>query len=158
MEIRKARLKDADEITKLWKRMMAYHKKNFSASREFAGLKPGADNIFKKFVIGNIRGRNGLVLVAEDKGRLVGYSLNFIKKNIKIFRIEKMGHMSDLYIDKKYRGTGLASGFRKLAMEWFKEKGLKYTTIHVTYHNKRALEIYRKWGYKEDHITMMGKI
>jgi len=156
MEIRKARLKDVDGITELWKRMISYHRR-YETSK-FEKLKPGADRTLRKFVIGNIRGRNGLVLVAEDRGKLVGYCMSFIKKNVPIFRIERTGYISDLYIREKYRGSGIASQFKKHTFRWFKKKGITHASIEVYFENKASWNIYRKWGFGENHVRLISKI
>jgi ribosomal protein S18 acetylase RimI-like enzyme len=156
MKIRKARLEDSPQIVSLWKEMISHH--NVFRTSKFERMKPEAHNNFRKFVISNIRSRNGLVLVAEDKGKLVGYSLNYIRKNIPIFRIGKMGYLSDLYVKERHRGAGIASMFKDAAFRWFREKGLRHASVEVYFENKASWSIYRKWGFEENHVRLIRKI
>lgn len=160
MEIRKASLKEVPEIAeRLWKKgLIEYHQKRFRTDRRYAPLKRGAVKTFISFVSKNIRSPNALVLVALDRGRIVGYSLNYIRKNIPVFRPDRYGYLSDLYIDEKYRGGGIASEFRKHAIRWFKKKGMKMAAIAVHAGNKKALDIYRKWGFEDYHIELRKRI
>ena len=162
MIIRKAKIKEAPVIAGLWmdfmkehdkivvsgdRRMIPHVKKNKSAKKNF-----------QKFVLKCIRSRNSQVMVAEDKGNLVAYSLTTIKKNTPVFEIKEVGYFADLYVKKKYRGQGISSEFKKSAIEWFKSRKIKYISIMVYPQNKFAHKIYRKWGMFDSHVELRGKI
>ncbi|MBU0758417.1 MAG: GNAT family N-acetyltransferase [Nanoarchaeota archaeon] len=162
MEIRKANLKDAEEITALWKEFMETHAKNIikknPEQKKTLERKKNADFLFKKFLIKNIRSRNGLVLVAADGNKMVGYSLNFIKDNIPVFAVEKIGHISDLYVAPEFRGKGISSKFKDMATDWFKKKGMTVASIEVYNENSYAHSIYNKWGFFDSHIELKKMI
>lgn len=157
MKIRKANLKDIPEITKLGEKLWNYHDKNFKEALMFNKRKGSAGKLFSGFVKKNIKSRNGLVLVAVDEG-IVGYCIGFIKKNTPIFACEKVGYISDLYINEKYRGKGVSSGFKKIVFNWFKKKKLKQAEIAAYPHNKPAVPIYKKWGFNDYHLILRKKI
>lgn len=157
MRIRKASLKDVSEIVNLWRKLMEYHDK-FKVCQIFNKRKQNAGKNFYGFVKKNIKSRNGLVLVAEDNGKIIAYNINYIKNNIPIFKIEKIGYISDLFIDKKYRGKGISSEFRKKAIKWFKSKKIKTMEIAAYPMNKRAVSIYRKWNFKDYHLILRKKL
>ena len=98
------------------------------------------------------------MLIAEIKNKPVGYSINYIKNNVRVYKLAKLGHMSDLYIKKGYRGKGIAKQFRDLAWSWFKKKGMKYIAIGAHAENKVAQKIYHKWGFFDYHIEMRRKL
>ena len=112
ISIRKASLKDVVTIVKLWKEFMKYHDE--ICIRENPKLKPylikknNAANNFKKFVQKNIRSKNSLVSIAEVDGKPAGYSLIYIKNNIPVFELRKLGYISDLFVNKKFTGMELA--------------------------------------------------
>ncbi len=161
MIIRKARLKDVPRIVELWNEFMKSHnleitKKN-TRHIPFLEYNDNAINSFRDFVKKQIYSKNGLLLVAEDF-ELVGYLLSYIKPNIPIFKIKKLGHLSDLYIKKGYRKKGIATKFRDIAFDWFKEQGIKHVSISVYPENNVARKIYEKWGFFDFHIEMRKEL
>ena len=162
VKVRKARLSDVDEIVQLWKEFFDEHDNMvISGNTQLAPYmekKSDADQKFRNFAKKTIRSRNGLILVADDDGKLVGYALSLIKKNIVVFELERYGYISDLFVKKEYRGREISSMFKDESMKWFKQKGLKHASIMVQFQNRRAHEIYRKWGFHDLHIELRRKI
>jgi len=160
--IRKAKLKDVSVIVKLWKDFMKYH--DDIIIKENPEIKPhlikkkNAVNVFKKFIQKNIRSKNAVVFIAEVNGKHAGYSLNFIKDNNPIFKLEKIGHVSDLFVKKEFRGMKISSKFKNEAKKWFKKKGIKHMEIVVYKDNKYAHSIYERWGFFDHKIEMRKNI
>ena len=155
MKIRKATLKDVSEIVALWKKLMDHHDR-FKVCQIFNKRKKNAGRNFSGFVKKNIR--NGLVLVAEDDGKIIAYSINYIKNNIPIFKIEKIGYISDLFVDERCRGKGISSEFRKRVIAWFKSKKINNIEIAAYPMNKRALLIYKNWGFDDYRLILRKKL
>ena len=154
--IRKAVLRDVSEIVKLGEELWSYHDKRFKVCQIFNKRKKSAGKLLSNFVKKQIKSRNGLVLVAEDE-KIFAYCICFIKKNSPIFAIEKVGYISDLFVEDKYRGKKISSGFNRQAAKWFKGK-VKIIEIAAYPPNKRAVSIYRKWGFKDYHLALRKKI
>jgi ribosomal protein S18 acetylase RimI-like enzyme len=160
--IRKARLADVEEIVQLWKEFFdKLDDKVVSGNpllRYYVAKKVNADQIFKDFAKKTIRSKNGIVLVAEVDSKLAGYALSYIKKNISVFRVERYGYISDLYVKKEYRKKGISTLLKKETIKWFRQKGLKHASLMVHSGNNRAHGIYKKWGFQKLHIEMRRKI
>jgi len=160
--IRKAKLKEVPEIVKLWKEFMKDHREIINSRTKYftvyQEMKKSAPDNFKSYVSRNIRSKNGTVFVAEDNGKLAGYSLIIIKKNIPIFKVEKYGYINDLFVKKAYRRQKIASQFKELAIKWFKDKGIKHAGITVHTNNPKAHAIYNKWGFRDFHQELRKKI
>jgi len=149
--IRRARLDDIDELVELWKRFMAQQR---GLGGELAvdmlpRMKEDAQDIVRSYISRSIRGRNGFVMVVEDRGKLRGYMLSRIQKNIPIFKNEYTGYVSDLYLDEGYRGKGLSSKMWVRTLQWFREKGVGEVGIRVLSYNHAAYEVYRRWGFRD---------
>lgn len=161
MIIRKAKLKEANEIVKLWKGFMKSHydavKSKKPLKTDYALKKTALCNA-KKHIIHNIRSRNSLFLVAEDNSNLIGYSLVVIKKNIPIFKLSKLGYLSDFFVKKDYRGKGISSKFHKEIIKWLKSKKINRLELAVDPINKKAYQVYKKWGFIDWHIKMRKRI
>ena len=162
ISIRKARLDDVDKIVELWKEFMNEHdkavlRKNPSL-KHFIARKKNAAGIFRKFVKKNIVSKYGVIFVAETNDNLIGYSLNLIKDNIIVYKIKKIGYISDLYVKKQYRKKHISSRFKDLAIEWFKNKAINHVSIAVHRENEVAHSIYRKWGFIDYHIDLRREV
>lgn len=162
MEIRKAKVKEVPQIVELWKFFMKEHDnaivKIEPKIKPYVELKKDAHKNFGDYIKKCIYSKNAILLVAVDEQKVVGYSLNLIKKNIPVFKVEVLGEISDLYIKQKYRGKGIASNFKKKTINWFKSKGIKHTSIMVWPQNKFAYNIYKKWGFIDQHLEMRLKL
>ncbi|MBU0898971.1 MAG: GNAT family N-acetyltransferase [Nanoarchaeota archaeon] len=160
-EIRKARLKDVPEIVKLWEEFGEEHieitTKN-NAKSEYQEKKTNAKDIWEKWIRKSIRSKNSLVAVAEFERKLIGYVLSNIKKTPPVYKIDTFGYISDLFVKKQYRGSGISSKFKDESFKWFKEKGLKHSMIGVYSDNPHAHFIYKKWGFVDSEISMKKKL
>lgn len=156
MKIRKAGLKDVPDIVRLWKGLMSHHK-GFP-SEKFRTLKKNAPKIFGDYIKRCIRSRNAILLVAEERGKLVGYSLNKVEKNIPIYLPERLGYYSDLFVDSGYRGGGISSRLIEEASKWFRSKGIDHVKIGANIENKKTVNIYKHWGMVPGHLELHKKI
>src|SRR3989339_519343 len=68
------------------------------------------------------------------------------------------GYISDLYVEEKYRKSGLGSELIKEAQEWLRKKGKKNVTLHVESWNIGAINLYRKLEFKDKSIRMEKKL
>lgn len=159
--IRKAKLSDLDALAVLWKGLMKHHRslaKGMGARRDLVELAQHSERTWRQWAAKNIRSANGLVLVAEDRGRIVGYSLNIIKTNVKVFKVKRFGYLSDLFIIRPYRGRGLGTAFLKEALAWFRKKRMRHASIAYRACNREAGQAYRSWGFRENHVELVRKL
>lgn len=162
MIIRKAYLKDVPTIVNLWKEFMTDHdkiviKENPQLKSYLGRKKTAADN-YKKFVQKHIKSKNGTAYIAEVDGVVAGFTLLFVKDEIPIFKVEKIGFGSDLYVKKEFRGLNVSSKLMAQAIKWFKKKRIKCVSLTLYKNNKIAHSIYKKWGFFDYKIEMRRKI
>ena len=159
--IRKAKVSDSKFLVSLAKELMDHNRqlaRNDKTRSELLQLVGNVSSLWRRWALKCIKSPNSLVLVAENGGEIVGYSLNFIKENVKVYKIKKVGHVSDLYVSKGYRNRGIATKFMKEALKWFKKKGMKYLSIAVHAKNTNAHKIYKKWGFFDYHTEMRRRL
>lgn len=148
--IRKAGLKDAHAITELWKEFMRNIDEIMDLDpkeKQAFSMKDNAPELFKKFLIKNIRSVNAGVFIAEVDGKIAGYSLAYIEKNIPVFILKRIGYISDLFVRKEYRGTGVSSRLKDETIGFFRERGIRHLKILVPETDHHARSIYKKWGF-----------
>lgn len=154
--IRKAKLSDFKEVLSLY-----YKLKRFNNALTIRSVLPYCvhnkaefEKIFKK----QFRSRNFLILVAELNNKIEGYMLVKDKKEEKHEKIRRFAYIFNIYVEKKYRGKGIASALRNEMKKWAKKRGIKHTSLHVFPKNKSAIKIYNKWGYCDCITYMVGKL
>lgn len=110
----------------------------------------------------NVNNGMGIITVAVDDGKIVGYCIGNIKIQSKNDLLEykqlKIGHISDVYIELNSRKMGIGKKFMKLTETFFKEKGCDYIELDVSAKNAVALQLYLHLGFQENLIQMLKKI
>jgi GNAT superfamily N-acetyltransferase len=162
IHIRKANVKDADMLMEMWKEFTQVHdeiviRKN-SRIKPHIDLDKNAYNTFKRFIKKQIISKYALVSIAEVDGKPAGYTLSFIKKNIPVYAVERLGYIVDMYVKKEYCGLGISSKLKDEVIEWCKKEGVKYIALTVFYDNEHARKVYEKWGFFNHSIEMRKEI
>jgi len=158
--VRVAKTKDIGSLVRLWHGLVEYHHALPASGAVVSTrrLAPDAEKKWRVWVLKWIRSPNGFVLLAEDDGKAVGYSLNYIKNNIPIYSVKKFGNMGDLFVMSAYRSKGMGSIFRKMAWKWFRKKRMQFVRIAIHPKNQRSKKIYRGWGFEDNHVVMIRKL
>jgi len=150
MIVRKAKIKDADNITNLNYLLMKYHEK----LDKYYNINKDHSKICSKYVKKLIRSKNALVLVAEVNGKIVGTMYGSIKKRPPVMKVKKFGHLGDAFILKKYRKRGIGGKLTKELMKWFKSKRVEFVELEVDVRNKIGLKSWKRLGFKSFMIKM----
>ncbi len=162
LNVRKARLVDIKLIEAFHKQLLAQQMAVIKSqlpqhSGDFK-VNNMALPVFRQFIKSMIYSRNGLVLVAEVDNLPAGYALLFIKKNVPIFKLKKIGELTDLFILKRFRGQGLSSLLKKEAFDKKKKKGVKKVSLNIFIQNEPAFSIYKKWRFTPFLTEMRARV
>lgn len=104
----------------------------------------------------NLRQDNVAFFIAEEKGQIVGFAGASIDKAAKWTKLEKEGHLFNLYVKEDYRRKGIGKKLIKRTMEWFKKNKISDVKILVYNFNEKAHKIYKKYNFK-DYVIEMRK-
>lgn len=161
-KVRKAQLKDLDDLIDSWERFMKIHNQIVheanSQFKEDVVLKKNAPEIFRRYLKKSIRSHDSEVFIAEDKAKLAGFIIVNIRDYIPVYEMDKLGYIDVLFVEEEFQEKGLGSKLKDKAMEWFKEKNLRKTYLLVDIANKKAHRIYKKWGFLDYHVEMRKKV
>jgi len=162
MIIKEATLDDIPRIVDLWIEFMKEHDNLIINEnpklKEFEVKDKNMGESYKEFLKSHIESPDGIVFIVQENEEIVGYALLFIKDEIPIYQNKKIGYASDLYVKKNFRNKGISSKLRDKALEWFKEKGMKFVAAPLHSDNKFAHSVYKKWGFFDYKIEMRKKI
>ena len=106
----------------------------------------------------DVKRYNGKILLYKDNEEIIGLIIGIIyneeTKNYD-FKAPKRGRITELVVDKEYRGRGIG---KKLLLEMkkhLKSNGCEKIMIAVFGYNENAIRFYKKNGF---HIRMMDMI
>jgi ribosomal protein S18 acetylase RimI-like enzyme len=91
-----------------------------------------------------------IVLVARDNNEIVGLLIGVTKQGA-------VGQINMVYVDKPYRGIGLAEKMFKQVVEWLKQHKRPIVRVSVMGMNLRAQKFYKKMGFVVDSIKLRNK-
>ncbi|MCF6461246.1 ribosomal protein S18-alanine N-acetyltransferase [Clostridium sp. Cult3] len=80
-------------------------------------------------------------IVVEVEGRVVGYG--------GIWLIIDEGHITNIAVDKEYRGLGLGNKLLEGLIQLCIDRDIKAITLEVRKSNEIAKGLYKKYGFKE---------
>lgn len=102
---------------------------------------------------------NGFVLAVEHEGRLIAYAFTHECPGSPTWKTpDRIADLATLAVLPEYRGHGIG---RLLMDEVFKElrsRGIKNLVIGVVSTNSRAIEFYRRLGFKERLVSLFGPV
>lgn len=143
--IRKAKLSDLPNIFKMWKKLIAHHRRKKSV---YGKYKKNADSIYKKFIRRQIHSKYAQVFVAELNSKLVAHALFIVSKFPPVFLVDRELGLGEIFVEEKFRKKGIAQRLMKEGQKWGKKKGLKYANLEVHAWNEDALNAYKKAGFR----------
>jgi ribosomal protein S18 acetylase RimI-like enzyme len=145
IKIEEAKKKDINSLLKLVKEMTEYHLKFDDFYKEVEEQKKD----FKKLLSKKIGKRDFKVLIAKEKGQILGHAIGFIRKAPFFAKPKRIGHLMHLIVKEKYRRKGIGRMLFEKILEWFKERGIKHIELNVDSRNEIAISAYKKYGFFE---------
>jgi len=102
----------------------------------------------------NSLNRTGVLIVAEDNGRVIGFIHGIIRFLPDFLGGRKSGFIAHHYIDNGYRGMGIG---KKLLLEseaWFKLKNVNQVEAYVNVGNINSKLYFEKNGYTHETVQL----
>ena len=98
------------------------------------------------------------IFIAEVDGKIIGYVM-FVKKVETPLKLKyDYALITDLYVKPEYRGKGIGKKLLLTVLEYLKREGVKYVEITVWANNIKAINLYKKLGFKEYSIRMIKQL
>ncbi len=89
-------------------------------------------------------------IVAEDKKEIIGFGQAWIKN-------KDTGITESVYIDRKYRKSGVGEKIMKDMIKWLKKHKLKYIESSSYTKNTPSIKLHKKLGFKPLLLRMRLK-
>ena len=94
-------------------------------------------------------------LVAEREGRIVGFLVSTIEREIPIYKTSEYAFIHDLWVEPAYRNEGVAQQMVMLAIERFTELGVEQVRLETAAANDVARALFAKCGFRVSTINML---
>ena len=149
MNIRKASINDLDGIVDISNKMMDFH---CSFDPYYCIYREYEDS--KEFYKEELQKEDRLFVVAEDENnRIVGFASAAIT-SIPNTSAPVIGTLISNFVLDDYRKKGIGTAFFNKRMEWLKEHNVKHVEMSVDANNKYALNLWKKFGFKEYYYRL----
>ena len=154
MIIRKAKIKDLEKISSFGMKLLRLHKDIDSYFMPASNAKSSYCEYFRKRIYSSQK----IILVAEKNKTLIGFIVAEIRNRPSIFKIKKVGAISDIYVVKKFREHGVGEKLLKEVFSWFKGQKIKYieTTVHIK--NIVGMKAWTEYKFKDFLIVKRTKL
>lgn len=109
--------------------------------------------VVKDYFKNVIKNEENILLCYEENNIIKGYI--YLKQ---IINNNKKGYLIDgLYVEELYRNKGIASKLIEKALNITKDNGIEVLEINVMSQNKKAIKLYKKYGFNEFKICFRKK-
>ena len=152
MKIRKASLKDLEEIKKLNQELF-YHDLNFDNTLDVKWPDKNK-NYYKK----RITNKDSLALVVESEKKIIGYLFGAITDAQNYRTIKKIAELENMLILQEHRGKGIGKRLIKEFIGWAKSKKRKRIKVIASAQNQQAIAVYKNSGFSECAMILEASI
>lgn len=151
MDIRRAKISDADGINSLLRQVLEVHHKGRPDLFK-GGVKKYTDSQLFEL----INNDNTPIFVTEENGSVLGYAFCVFQQKIgdNILTDIKTLYIDDLCVDENIRGQGVGTALYKFVLNFAKEQGCYNVTLNVWACNESAMRFYEKCGLEIQKIGM----
>jgi ribosomal protein S18 acetylase RimI-like enzyme len=165
MEIRSAVAADIPAVLPMVAKICALHEQWDPAKYGF--LENPAQR-YSRWLGGRVDDPRSVFLVA-DRGNsdqpqnsqgsiIVAFLIGTAETEIPIYRIKEFGFIHDLWVEPEYRHEGIARQMAMLAVERFREMGMKQIRLDTAAPNDAARALFTACGFRISSVEMLQEI
>lgn len=149
IKIKKATVKDLDDILELAGLMLDFHHKLDKYYTIYSKYEDHKD--FYKEMLS--KKDTLFVLAKNEDGDTIGFGQASII-SIPKTRAPKIGKLTSVFIKEEYRKQKVGTKIFNSLMYWFKKEKVKYVELHVDARNKKGLSMWKKLGFKDYQVNL----
>jgi len=152
MEIRPASAADVPGVLPMVAAIAALHE-SWDAAK--FGYKNHPEEMYRGWLTSRAGDPRSVFLVADRDGSLVGFLIATVETEIPIYRLAEYGFIHDIWVDPAYRNEGIARQLVMLAIEKFREMGMKQVRGDTAAVNEAARGLLKSCGMRPSTIEML---
>ncbi len=144
MEILSAQDSHVPGIVDVWEEFAIFHE-------DMDPRYPMVDNVrsgFEEHLKDLMADADTLVLVALDKGKVVGHSIAQVRKSSPAFKRERFGFIDEMAVKAEYRRCGVGTQLLEKILEWFGSQNIDMIELDVAAANQVGHPFWKKHGFQ----------
>jgi ribosomal protein S18 acetylase RimI-like enzyme len=98
------------------------------------------------------------VLVAEEKGRVIGYTYAAVEGRDYMSLRGPAGVLYDIIVDPEHRGRGIGRRLLEAALAFLKARGAPQVVLSTADRNERAQRLFAGMGFRRTMIEMTREL
>jgi ribosomal protein S18 acetylase RimI-like enzyme len=118
-------------------------------------FKPGTQDMYDHWLRERARDERSIFLLAQREHRIMAFLIGTIERTIPIYRLSEIGYIHDLWVEPDYRHEGIGRQMTMLAIEKFREKGIRQLRLETAFANDAARKLFRCCGFRESTVEML---
>jgi len=155
MTIRPALPDDVPHVLPMVERIAALHESWDSAKY---GFLPDVARMYRGWLTSRANDARSVFLVAEREGAIVAFLVGTVEREIPIYRLSEFGFIHDVWVEPDYRNEGVARQMTMLAIERFREMGVKQIRLDTAARNDAARGLFASCGFRPSVTEMLLEI
>jgi ribosomal protein S18 acetylase RimI-like enzyme len=152
MEIRPARVEDVPAVLPMVAAIAALHESWDSAK---FGYKDHPEEMYRGWLTARANDPHSVFLVADRDGKLAGFLIGTLESEIPIYRLAEYGFIHDIWVEPTYRNEGIARQLVMLAIEKFRDLGMKQVRGDTAAANDAARGLLKSCGMRASTVEML---
>jgi ribosomal protein S18 acetylase RimI-like enzyme len=142
-------------IGQLWLEFMWHHQQIDPIFEPRENSVPG----FEEYEVRRLMNSSaGLVLVALDGNRVVGFSLSEIHEPMQGYKLDRFGIISTMAVTADYRHQHVGENMVQEIYQWFRAENIKRVEIEVLVGNQIGDSFWRKQGFTDHRYRLFRTI
>ena len=156
MLIRSATSDDVPQVLPMVAKICELHE-NWDTAKY--GFLPYPEQRYEKWLtrLANSSDRN-VFLVAEDEGKLGGFLVATVEREIPIYRLQEYAFIHDIWVEPEYRQNRVAQQMVMLCVERFQEMEIQQIRLDTTAVNEAARRLFASCGFRISTIEMLKEL
>jgi ribosomal protein S18 acetylase RimI-like enzyme len=161
MDIRPATPDDVPAVLPMVRKVCAFHE---SLDPAKYGFRKDPARMYDQWLVGRSTDPRSVFLVADRSAggtkapALAGFLVGTVEREIPIYRLKEFGFIHDLWVEEKYRNEGIARQMVTLAIERFREIGVKQVRLDTAAANEPARNLFLACGFRPSIIEMLTEL
>ena len=155
MNIRSATPADVPAVLPMVSKLAALHE---AWDPQRYDYKPEPEKMYQRWLTARTNDERSVFLVADRESRIVGFLIATMVGTIPIYRLEETGYVHDLWVEPEYRNEGIARQMTMLAVEKFREMGVRQIRLETATANDAARKLFESCGFRLSSIEMLLEI
>jgi GNAT superfamily N-acetyltransferase len=152
MEIRPAQPADVPSVLPMVAKIAALHEQWDPAK---FGYKNHPEQMYRGWLTSRATDPKSVFLVADRDGKLVAFLVATVEQEIPIYRLTEFGFIHDIWVEPDYRHEGVARQLVMLAIEKFRDIGVKQVRGDTAAANEPARNLLRSCGMRPSTTEML---